>query len=141
MAKAGRPTIYSDDMLARAKAYVDGAYQDVGDVVPTIVGLALYIGVATDTVYDWASQPEKSAFSDTLTRARQVQHQGLVNGGLSGTHNPAISKLMMANHGYSEKTQQDVTSSDGSMTPRSNIDYSQLSDETLRDLERATKSD
>ena len=34
----------------------------------------------------------------------------LINGGLGGDFNPAISKLMMAKHNYSDKIEQDVTS-------------------------------
>lgn len=38
-------------------------------------------------------------------------------GQLRGDLNSTIVKLLLANHGYSDKVQQDVTSSDGSMSP------------------------
>jgi hypothetical protein len=39
----------------------------------------------------------------------------LLNNGLDGTFNPPITKMMLSKHGYSDKIEQDHTSSDGSM--------------------------
>jgi len=47
-----------------------------------------------------------------------LQHRGLVNGGLSGKFNPAITKMMMTKHGYSDKQELAHTSPDGSMSPK-----------------------
>lgn len=127
----GRPTEYTDDMLAKAEAYANGAYVEKGDVVPTIVGMALYMGLTTETLYVWSKHEDKKAFSDIFTRVWQTQHQGLVNGSLRGELNPAISKMMLTKHGYSDKVEQDNTSSDGSMSPKPALDASQLPQETL----------
>jgi hypothetical protein len=40
-----------------------------------------------------------------------------MNGGLKGTLNSTIVKLLLANFGYSDKVQQEHTSPDGSMGP------------------------
>ncbi|MDF7480882.1 DNA-packaging protein, partial [Proteus mirabilis] len=45
------------------------------------------------------------------------QEMKLINSGLAGDFNATITKLMLANHGYSEKQEVDHTSSDNSMSP------------------------
>lgn len=114
--KEGRPTSYSADMLKRAKFYVDN-YKDLDDVVPTIAGLADYLNVHRDTIYEWAKHDSKQEFSDTIRKIDAKRERALVNGGLSGVLNPTITKLMMASLGYSEKQDINHQSSDGSMTP------------------------
>lgn len=115
--KGGRPSKYNDELLARAEWYADN-YAEKGDVVPTVVGLALHLGVANSTVYAWSKEADKAEFSAIFTRIEQLQHQGLVNGGLSNAFNPAITKMMLTKHGYSDKVEQSHTSPDGSMTPQ-----------------------
>ena len=120
----GRPTLLTEEMIKKAQEYLesaidneytfqkmsgktDGYEEKVRTNLPTVVGLALYLGVHRDTLYEWAK--ENDAFSDTLTRVKQLQEQRLVDGGLSGRYNPMITKLILAtNHGYREN--QDVTS-------------------------------
>jgi len=41
----------------------------------------------------------------------------LISGGLRGEMNSTITKLMLANHGYSDKVEQAHTSPDGSLAP------------------------
>lgn len=113
---AGRPSKYNDEILEKARDYVDN-YRDHGDQVPTLVGLALILGIRTETVYAWEADENKEEFSDILTRIRQAQHQRLVNNGLIGDFNPAITKMMLTKHGYSDKQELDHKSTDGSMKP------------------------
>ena len=47
----------------------------------------------------------------------KMQAVSLINSGLAGEFNSAITKLMMANHGYRERTETDHISSNGSMSP------------------------
>jgi len=101
----GRPTKYSDDLQAQAEEYIL-SYEDLGELVPTIVGLAIHLDVTTKTIYNWATE-EKPEFLRIFTRVEQMQHRGLVNGGLAGTFNPAITKMMMTKHGYDEKAKPD----------------------------------
>lgn len=114
---AGRPTKYTPELLEAAWAYLDN-YEEAGDLVPTVVGLALSIGITKTTCYAWAKEEGKEEFSNLLTRVENMQERKLVFGGLSGEYNPAITKMMMTKHGYSDKIEQDHTSSDGSMTPK-----------------------
>jgi len=101
----GRPTKYTPEVQAQAEEYLE-TYADLGDVVPTFVGLAIHLGVATKTIYNWATE-ENPNFLRIFTRVEQMQHRGLVNGGLSGGFNPAITKMMMTKHGYDEKAKPD----------------------------------
>lgn len=109
----GRPSKYDDAIQKIAEDYCEN-YTDYGDVVPTVVGLALAMDVATNTVYNWANE-NNPHFLRIFTRVEQLQHKGLVNGGLIGDFNPAITKMMLTKHGYSDKIEQAHTSPDGSM--------------------------
>jgi hypothetical protein len=125
--KAGRPTKYSEDILAATLKYVDGAedrfstftksYSATGESferlveagLPTVEGLALELHVHRDTIQEW--RKEHKPFSVALELLDQKQRQMLIKGGLSGYYNPLITKLVLsANHGMKEKT--DVTTDD-----------------------------
>jgi hypothetical protein len=112
--KMGRPSKFAES-LAKAKEYLMGGYETVGDVVPSVAGLACYLGVSRKTVYEWVK--ESTDLSDTLEGILAMQENKLINKGLNGDFNPTITKLMLANHGYSEKQEVDHKSSDSSMSP------------------------
>jgi len=110
-----RPTDYTPEIQAAADAYVDGGFIELGDVVPSRAGLAVEIGCSRQTLKNWEVNDE---FLGTLDRLSFLQERISLNGGLKGDLNSTIVKLLLANHGYSDKVHQDVTSSDGSMTPK-----------------------
>ena len=101
-----RPTKYSEDVLKKAKKYADGDYTSQGEVLPTVQGLALYLDLSTRTLQDWATQEEKGEFSRTLDNLKNKQATFLISKGLGGEYNPALAKLMLHNHGYSDKIEQ-----------------------------------
>ena len=109
---AGRPTKYNDEVLAKTKDYLVN-YENYNDVVPSVVGLAKVLGITSETIYQWAKQEDKADFSDTLGKINDYQHHGLLNGGLRNELNPTITKLMLANHGYSERQQQEISGPGG----------------------------
>ena len=111
MAGRGRPTSYSEEMQNRADEYVSGGHEECGDVVPSIAGLACELNVDRTTMYAWAEAHED--FSHTLSVLKHRQERMLLSGGLSGTHNAAIAKLMLANHGYSDKQSQEISGPSG----------------------------
>lgn len=111
----GRPSKYNEEIQELAEDYLLNYAQD-GDLVPTLVGLALHLDVATNTIYNWANE-NNPEFLRVFTRLEQMQHRKLVNGGLSGDYNPAITKMMMTKHGYSDKQEIDHRSGDSSMSP------------------------
>lgn len=113
---AGRPTLYTPELVKRARGYLT-SFKDMGDMIPSIAGLACVLGVTRETCHAWARDPKKEEFSDILRELAQRQERELLSGGLSGNFNPTISKLVLARHGYSDRVENDHTSSDGSMTP------------------------
>lgn len=123
----GRPSLFNQEMIDKAKVYVaqfmipesEKDMENEVEVIPSVAGLALYLGVHRSTLYEWGKQNKD--FSDTLGSLQDVQEVSLLNGGLRGRFNPAISKLALANHGYSDKQEIDNKSSDGSMTPKPTV--------------------
>jgi len=108
----GRPTKYNDEIQVKADEYLT-KWEDSKEAVPTVAGLSLYIDTPKRTMYDWGDKfPE---FSHTLGMVQTIQEYSLVNKGLKNEINANIGKFMMYNHGYKEKTEQDLMSSDGSM--------------------------
>lgn len=124
---AGRPTDYSDDIIQKTKDYIelcrdewevyerpdikDGDVIDTQDVrkkvkLPSVEGLAVYLDVSRDTLYEWARV--HTEFSYTLEKVKALQAETLINKGLSGDYNSTIAKLILTKHGYTDKT--DVTS-------------------------------
>lgn len=80
--------------------------------LPSIAGLALYLGVARSTVYTWGELKTELGleFSDIMDEVLAEQENRLINGGISGRYSPVISKVILGKHGYSEK--HDMTSGD-----------------------------
>ena len=106
-----RPTKYSEEILALCQEYLD-TYTEVGDVMPSHIGMFLFINVPKSTAYDWANPDAGSyqeEFSEILRKCKDMQHQKLMNEGLKGEFNAAITKLALGKHGYSDKVEQDVT--------------------------------
>ena len=102
----GRPTKYTPELMEKAKSYLDD-YEHHGAQFPSHIGLALYLDINTDTIYDWAKQESKKAFSDILAKILQTQHEMLIGHGISGDFNSNITKLVLGKHGYSEKHSQE----------------------------------
>ena len=118
----GRPTLYTEDMPAKALEYLESCKDETINVgtnekpyfktivnLPSVEGLADYIGVNKTTLYEWQSNyPE---FSNALSKIKAKQGKELINKGLSGDYNSKIaSMLLSANHDIVEKTSQDLTS-------------------------------
>lgn len=120
---AGRPTKYSEDILSKTQQYIDSC-EDVEDQVvsgesekftaykvrlrvklPTIEGLAYFLRVHKDTIFEWEKVHDE--FSDLLNILRGKQFQELVNKSLAGDYNPAITKLLLSKHGYADKQEVD----------------------------------
>lgn len=125
----GRPTEYSQDILTKAKEYLDACEDEEEQQLtglsikgtelyknklrvnlPSIEGLALYLEISRDTVYDWEKQDDKKEFSYIISSLRAKQAKALIDKGLSGDYNPTIAKVLLTKHGYSNKTEVDHTS-------------------------------
>ena len=102
-----RPTVYDDSIVEKAKFYLEN-YDQFDDVVPQIASLALHLGVTRKTLYVWAGEEDKEAFCYIFEAVKAKQEKTLVNGSLAGDMNPAISKMLLTKHGYSDKIDQTV---------------------------------
>lgn len=129
----GRKTKYNAELQANADTYIT-KLEELGHIIPSRVGLCCFLGIHKSTSIDW--EQKYPAFSDTIKDIEALQEHLTLNGGLSGKLNPTITKLVLSNHGYHEKAQTDVVSSDGSMSPKG-IDSSKLSTEALAEIMRA----
>lgn len=70
--------------------------------IPSIAGLAKFLGVSRETIYNW--EKENTEYFDTLSILRVEQETALITGGVSGQYNPNIVTLIMKKeHGYTEK--------------------------------------
>jgi len=119
--KVGRPTLYDEAMQARADEYINASAKQLKEAIPSHVGLAMYLGVTKTTVYEWAKHyPE---FSATLEVVSNCQEQSAMNNGIRGVFNSTITKLVLANHGYSDKRDIAHSSPDGSMSPKGMDDF------------------
>jgi hypothetical protein len=123
----GRPLTYSKDIIEKAKEYVDKCEDEEYERIrtegtasttyelklkvklPTIEGMALYLGVRRETLYDWESKYKE--FSNIIDKLRQKQADTLISKGLSGDYNPTIAKVLLTKHGYREGLEQ--TGKDG----------------------------
>lgn len=142
---AGRPTKLNQELLDKAKTYLatcvdtvdftdKGHMNFVNVELPTIVGLALYLGINKDTVNEWCKPIEediaeyepydengvvlnrrcdlfylRQEFSVLVKEIVQEQEKRLLNKGLGGLYNPKISALVLGRYGYTEKTETDIT--------------------------------
>lgn len=105
----GRPSKLTPAVRKKAEWYVNGGYIECDDAVPSIAGLSVELGVNRSTVQDWGGSDD--AFSGTLARLKSIQERVSVSKGLKGEFNAAITKLLLANHGYAERTDNTHTHS------------------------------
>ena len=104
----GRPSELTEEVIKRALVYLCDGFLDVNQVVPTVAGLACYLGKSRNRMYEWAKISQE--FRDILEGIATTQESLLVNGGLRGDFNAPVTKMMLTKHGYSDKIEQDVTS-------------------------------
>lgn len=109
----GRPSKYSPELQAKADEYIFNYHQQE-DVIPSATGLCVWLGISRPTLHEWdRTYPE---FSNTLEAIKALQEKSALNNGLTGKFNSTIVKLILANHGYSDKQAVDHTSSDKSFS-------------------------
>lgn len=107
----GRPTDYSQEILDKSIDYLAECKDDRESKIvrlPTRGGLAKYLGVSRDTLYEWAKVHKD--FSYIMEQLGAEQEDRLINSGLAGTYNPTIAKVLLTKHGYREGS--DITTND-----------------------------
>lgn len=129
MIKRGRPTKYENDKtIKKAEEYIKLCIDEIESIVesendktgrvryisklkvklPKAEGLALYLGVQRDTLYEWASKYED--FSYILEKINQIQADRVIDEALAGNYNANIAKLLLGKHGYKDQSETDITS-------------------------------
>ena len=109
---AGRPSLYTPDLLAIAEDYVRGAWVHEGDAYPQISSLATYLGITRETVREWSVSGDKPEFSAIVEKLMQKQESELFNRGVRGEFNASITKLALTKHGYSDKSETTLQGGD-----------------------------
>lgn len=109
----GRPTKYNSEMIGRAQDYLEACVDEEragGKIrvrLPTVEGLANFLKINKDTLYEWAKKHKE--FSVVLDHIKQEQSNRLIQKGLSGEYSPVIAKLLLSSkHGYAEKSEQKI---------------------------------
>lgn len=109
MAKVGRPTKYTAELLEKAEAYLFD-YEKHEHAFPSDLGLSEVLGIHTSTLYDWATHEDKKEFSDILDRINTKQQMVAWNKGLRNEYNASLVKLLLGKHGYHDKADTDIKS-------------------------------
>ena len=124
----GRPTKLTAEFIGKADEYMD-CWEELNEVIPSIAGLSVYTRVSRESIHSWinkewpleVSDDIKKKFSDIVAALGATQELKLMNGGLGGSMNPTIAKLILHKHGHSDKAEVDSKSSDGSMSPMNDL--------------------
>lgn len=111
-----RPIEYKDSYVDKTIEYLNSCEDSVNELgklvvaLPSIEGLADYLDIHKDTIYDWETKYDR--FSDVITKLRNRQAIKLLNNGLSNSYNPTIAKVLLTKHGYREGIDQTTNDKD-----------------------------
>lgn len=100
-----RPTKLTPEAREKIAEYLRECVEN--NRVPTAARLAVNLDVSKKTLYNWADKDEE--LLHTLEQLQSIQEATLIDGSLENKLNPTISKLMLANHGYSDVQKIDQT--------------------------------
>ena len=117
----GRPSKYNADLLKQAENYMLGGWKEVNDTIPSLAGLACYLGLSRETVNAWSN--EKPEFSDITRGILALQERELINRGLLKEFDSGISKLVLGKHGYSDKQQIDQNNNDSDTVKTLRVEF------------------
>lgn len=102
----GRPTEYSTEIPSKVEKYLTECAER--KYIPTKEGLAVFLDVSRQSIYNWAAEiPE---FFDIFERLMAKQADKLIQGGLDGSYNAPVTKMLLTKHDYSDKQEIDHTS-------------------------------
>lgn len=98
----GRPTKFTPAVYNQIEKYISQHNRE-NTSLPTIEGLALYLSLSKETLYQWAK--ENDEFSDAIKKILMKQKVQLMDDGMYGGKevNPAMAIfLLKVNHGMKE---------------------------------------
>lgn len=103
-----RPTKYSPELCQKLFEYA----KTTTDAIPTLEGFAAFIEVDPDTITNW--QAEHKEFFGAVKSVMGIQKVKLIDCGLKGEYNPAVTIFLLKNnHGMTDKLQQEVSGPNG----------------------------
>lgn len=114
-----RPPLYSEEKLAAAKKYILD-YEEYKDAMPGTAGLARALSVARSTLYEWAGHYEE--FKEVMETLQSEQERILLNKGLLGKFNPAITALALGKHGFHRKVDSSISGGDRPLETKHTIE-------------------
>lgn len=100
----GRPPIYCDEILEKARAYIENWHKE--EALPQIASLALILGVKRETIREWATSHEE--FSTIYSDLMAAQEKELISRGLKSEFNSPLTKLILTKHGYHDRVEQAI---------------------------------
>lgn len=98
--KKGRPTVYCQELVDKAQEYLDNLPED--EVIHSIEGLSLYIGLARSVIYEWLKRDDREDFKDIVNKILAKQGKTLINKGLDNKFNSRITTVLLSKHDYRE---------------------------------------
>jgi len=101
--KGGRPTKYKPDVFKGIEGYMEKCGKEQM-ALPSIEGLAIYLGITSETIRQWAKKYKE--FSWTIKKIVDKQKKQLMDDGMYGGKevNAAMAIfLLKVNHGMNEK--------------------------------------
>jgi len=156
--KGWRPTDYSEEILQKARQYLEKCNDDYELMkntevtqtktiewlsfeekketkllklkvkLPTIDWLAKYINVNKSTIYEWLKKSEYVEFSNLYNELMEEQAERLINMSLSNDYNSSISKLLLTKHWYIEKSEVEETK-------KINLESKDINEKSLEDIQ------
>jgi len=97
---------YCKEIIKKTEKYLAGDWkkkrksEGCKDVIPSLTGLSLFLGVTRDTVMSWQRDPRKPEFTKLAREIKALQRNILLQQGLNGEFNSAIARLVLGKHGY-----------------------------------------
>lgn len=109
----GRPSKLTPEVRVKVAEYLQQC-MDNGKF-PSVARLAVTLDISKKTLYNWGD--EDPEFLHTLETLKSLQEATLLEGSLENKLNATIAKLVLSNHGYREKSEQDITSGGEKIQP------------------------
>jgi len=116
----GRPGAkpkYTKALIKLARDYIENFRTEYQHEIPSVSGLSIITGINRKTFYEWikiTKEPERAddenlhEIVDILDTINTRQEVELMNNGLNGAFNPAITKLALGKHGYHDKQDNSI---------------------------------
>jgi uncharacterized Zn finger protein len=101
---SGRPTDYSQEVIAKVDEYLETIATKEKGHLPTVEGFALYLEVERKTLYNWvAAHPEFKEARDKIMRYQLVR---LIDDGIymgKAVNAPIIKMMLVNNHNMKDE--------------------------------------